>query len=152
MKSLVLRTGWWLTGLLIVGAVIFALLAVFTANQADIIVEWSTASELDTVGYNLYRADSASGIFTKINPSFISASPDPQTGGSYSFHDPNVIPGKTYFYELEAISENGQGERHGPITAQAQSGFPAAWPLAALLAALALFSAGITFWERRKQA
>jgi hypothetical protein len=149
LKSIFFRSGWFFTALLAIGMLVFGVLALLTSEQAEIIVEWSTASELDTVGYNLFRADSASSAFIKINEGLIPASPDPQIGGKYSFSDKNVVPGNNYFYELEAISEDGKSERHGPIIAQAQTGFPVAWPLAELFGVAALLSCGINLFRKR---
>ena len=151
MKSLIAHKEWWLVGLLALGALVFATLALATGNSTEILVEWSTASELDTIGYNLYRADSAAAPYSKINSALIPASPDPQTGGNYSFSDKDVIAGTVYFYELEAVSSDGQTERHGPIVAEAQSSSPATWILAIALGIAALILAWVQFRLQRSR-
>ena len=92
------------------------------SRGATIVVEWSTASELDTAGFNLYRSQTESGPFTRVNPSLIPGSADPLTGGNYQFADHQVTPGVTYFYQLEEVETSGTIARHGPIQVQADAG------------------------------
>lgn len=73
-----------------------------------IIIRWSTETEVDTAGFNVYRGQSEEGPWTKINPALIPGSPDPIRGGSYVFTDTNVLAGVTYWYELEEVELGGQ--------------------------------------------
>lgn len=91
------------------------------AKNAVILIEWSTASELDTVGFNLYRSDSPDGPFEMINASLVPSSEDPMTGGEYQYEDRSVVPGKTYYYRLEDVEMNGGASQHGPIEVKAES-------------------------------
>lgn len=81
----------------------------------QVVVEWSTATELDTAGFNLYRSASGDGPFAQVNQQLVPSSPDPLTGGDYAFVDPDVEPGRTYFYELEEVEYNGATQRFPPI-------------------------------------
>lgn len=92
------------------------------SRQAEVVVEWSTASELDTLGFNLYRSDTSDGSYTKINTALIPGSTDPLTGGSYSYVDDQVQPGITYYYELEDVGASGGSNRFGPIEVIARGG------------------------------
>lgn len=89
----------------------------------QVIVTWETESELDTAGFHLYRSDSEAGPFVRITDQLIPASPDPNTGGSYSFPDQNVASGHTYYYQLEDIENSGAATRHGPIIVEARGGW-----------------------------
>ncbi|MBI4790624.1 MAG: hypothetical protein HY782_26645, partial [Chloroflexi bacterium] len=82
---------------------------------AGITVQWTTASEVNTAGFNLYRGERKEGPFTKINPQLIPASNDSLVGGKYRFQDANVTPGQTYYYQLEDVETGGATTRHGPI-------------------------------------
>jgi len=95
-----------------------------SSRQASVLVEWSTATEMDTAGFNLYRSDNPDGPFVKINPSVIPASSNPLTGSAYSYQDKGVLPGRTYYYELEEIDARGSLSRFGPISVQARAGLP----------------------------
>ena len=78
--------------------------------QADgtILVEWETATELDTLAFRLYRAHAASGPWTE--DSIVDEQPaqgDGVTGATYSFSDDGVGAGRTYYYLLEEADING---------------------------------------------
>ena len=88
----------------------------------EVVVEWTTASELSTVGFNLYRSDSKDGIYEKINRELIPASLDPLAGGDYTYLDNQVKAGRIYYYELEDIESDGSTSRYGPIEVQARRG------------------------------
>jgi len=86
-----------------------------------IVISWSTETEVDTAGFNVYRAPSEEGPWTKINPSLIPGSPDPIRGGSYTFTDSDVLAGVTYWYELEEVELGGQSTRLERTQAVAKS-------------------------------
>jgi hypothetical protein len=77
-------------GLILVALVIFLISA---ATPPVVTVEWSTASELNTAGFNLSRGDSQTGPFTRLTAEVIPASPDPLVGGSYIYTDTEVESG-----------------------------------------------------------
>jgi hypothetical protein len=85
------------------------------SKESTIKVEWSTASEIDTAGFNVYRSENAEGSFEQINTQLIPASGDTLSGGDYSFTDTNVTPGKMYYYELEDVEFNGSSSKYGPV-------------------------------------
>jgi hypothetical protein len=89
----------------------------FTARGAGAAVQvnWQTAQEVANVGFNLYRADSRTGEFKKINPSLIPALSFSASGRSYGFVDSNVVLGDLYYYKLEDIDIYGKRTMHGPI-------------------------------------
>ena len=78
---------------------------------------WSTASEIDNAGFNLYRAESENGKYTKINATLIPAQGSSTQGVSYEFTDNDVQNRKTYYYKLEDIALNGNSTMHGPVSA-----------------------------------
>ena len=105
-------------GLIIVAVVGISLAA---SSSPAITIKWSTATELDTAGFNLYRAESDQGPYTRLNTELIPASPDPLVGGSYVFTDTHVVAGQTYFYQLEDIDTSGAANRHETVQATAES-------------------------------
>ncbi len=86
----------------------------------EIIIEWSTASELDTVGYNLYRSQAEDQTGEKVNQNLIPAGGDPLSGSDYSFVDKQVNAGQRYYYWLEDVGPTGNTNRHGPIQVEAK--------------------------------
>ncbi len=91
-------------------------------NSPEIVIEWSTGSELSTVGFNLLRSESPDGPWSKVNPSLIPPASDPLIGGDYSYVDQDIRPDVIYYYYLEDIDENGTTTRNGPIEITAQRG------------------------------
>jgi hypothetical protein len=111
-----------------------------TPPASVVIVEWTTESEVDTAGFNIYRSESAEGPYIKINPELIPSSPDPILGGKYVYTDTNVVAG-------------GTTTMHGPIEVVAEASSPSAfanlaalWPLAVLIGVLVL--GGVILWRR----
>jgi hypothetical protein len=105
---------------------IFGVVLAFQGWQAlrhvKILVEWTTASELDTVGYNLYRSENPGERGVRVNPEMIPSSSDPLTGGSYEFEDRDVQAGIKYYYSLEEVENSGLTNRAGTIEVTAKSG------------------------------
>jgi predicted outer membrane repeat protein len=93
-------------------------LASFTATPANakVILEWSTASELDNAGFNIYRAG-ADGAYVQINGEIIPADGNSANGAAYQFVDNNVQNRQTYSYKLEDVDLNGAKTMHGPVSA-----------------------------------
>jgi hypothetical protein len=82
-----------------------------------IILEWTTESEKDNAGFNIYRSESADSDYTKINESMIPANGTSTEGASYEYIDKDVKNRKTYYYKLEDIDFNGTSTMHGPVNA-----------------------------------
>ncbi len=110
-------------------------------KQASVDIEWETATELDTVGFNVYRTDSPDGDLVKVNDGLIPASSEPLTGGKYHFIDRSPQLGITYYYYLEDVDENGVTDLNGPTIVKAGSTGP--WEL--LIACLLLAAGGYGF-------
>jgi hypothetical protein len=90
---------------------------VATATDLGIRLDWQTATELELLGFDLYRAESEADLPVRLNeepiPGQSSGSP---VGGSYSFQDLTAVPGTTYYYWLEVIQSDGAAERYGPVS------------------------------------
>jgi hypothetical protein len=106
---------------LIVSGISLVIHALIYFDKAKVTVEWTTASELDTVGFNLLRAETQNGPFEQINSNFIPAGSDPLTGSNYTFIDSSVQNGITYYFMLEEIEVTGETRHHGPIVVKASN-------------------------------
>lgn len=81
-------------------------------------VQWETATELDNLGFNLYRGESATGPWAKLNTTIIPAQqPGLVTGAVYEWLDEAVPPDTTVFYRLEDVDIHGVSTFHGPVSA-----------------------------------
>ena len=91
----------------------------FEALPADTAVdlEWQTGSELDNLGFHLYRAFSEDGLWTRITSSLIPGLGSSPEGAFYSFRDTGLTNGVRYFYKLEDIDATSRSTFHGPVSA-----------------------------------
>ncbi len=121
------------------------------AQEEGIVLEWETATEIDNLGFNLYRSTAADGAYVQLNAELIpTQNPGAVFGGVYTWLDEDVIPGVTYFYKLEDVDIEGVATLHGPVQATALATGPSAvrltsfsaggagWTLPLALSALAL--------------
>ncbi|MCI0521386.1 MAG: hypothetical protein L0Z70_14155 [Chloroflexi bacterium] len=133
------RILWFLSLLVLLSAPLVGWRAYQELRRAVVVLEWSTASELDSAGFNVYRSDSAEGPFEQINGGLIAASTDPLTGGEYTYYDREVRPGRVYYYELEEVEFDGGTARFGPKEVKAASNGPVNVILAAALAVVGVY-------------
>ncbi len=95
-------------------------LASFNAEPQgrDVLVSWETASEVDNVGFNIYRSE-AGGERIRLNDWLIpSQSPGSTAGSSYQFVDRSADPDTAYQYWLEDIDAVGAAGMNGPLAVQ----------------------------------
>jgi hypothetical protein len=76
--------------------------------------KWSTASELENFGFDVYRGDSEEGPFERLTGSPILGAGTSDEPHQYSFRDDSIDPCKDYWYYVEAISTSGAREKFTP--------------------------------------
>ena len=87
----------------------------------SVILEWATGSELETLGFNLYRRGSLDGTMRPINAQMIQAeSVGLVEGSTYTFVVEGLKPGKYYYFWLEDYDVYGNSTIHGPIYVKAK--------------------------------
>ena len=144
---------WVLVGCIGLGivAILFGVIGYRASQEARVLVEWSTASELDTAGFNIFRSEDPQATGQRINLELIPASEDSQTGGDYTYIDKDVSSGHTYYYFLEDVNADGTASRHGPVIVKAQAGGRLELWSAGILFCSAVIVAGIRLipWHRK---
>jgi len=93
-----------------------------TAQANQVSLAWTTGSETDTTGFNVWRATQADGAFAKVNAALLPATGTDIGGGSYTWTDTSVTAGQTYFYKLEDVDTHGNTSFHGPVSAKVGTG------------------------------
>ncbi len=121
MRDVEWQSGWRSAVALVIAVLLSGCSALQPATPA-VIVEWTTETEVNVAGFNLYRGESPDGPFERINDRLIPGSPDPLLGGHYVYTDTEVEAGKTYFYKLEDVELDGTSTFHGPIEVRAKGG------------------------------
>jgi len=87
-------------------------------KKVKAILTWETASELNNVGFNLYRSGYVDGTLKKVNKGLIPAQAVGTTMGAfYEYIDKPLKPWKTYYYWLESVDIYGETSLTGPIEA-----------------------------------
>jgi len=132
----------WLSLLFGLGAYVAA--AAFI--PPTIIVQWVTANEINTAGFNVYRSLSANGPFVRLNSQLVPASTDPLSGCKYRYEDRAVTPGQTYYYNVEDVEYSGTSTQHGPIVIMA----PSVWDLSNGCTILMALAVGATLMMGRR--
>ena len=102
----------------------------FSAVPGDglVLLEWRTASELDNLGFHLYRGLLASGPWTRLTSSLIPGLGSSATGQAYSFRDVGLTNGTTYYYRLEDVDASSKTTSHGPVSVVPVAGAPGGAP------------------------
>jgi hypothetical protein len=86
-------------------------------NDGSILVGWETSSEIDSIAFPLYRAESPAGPWDDSIDSEPAAGNE-FTGATYAFVDDEVSSGITYYYRLEEVAADGSSSFFGPVTAR----------------------------------
>jgi hypothetical protein len=90
--------------------VVLALLTA-TPDEGGVSIKWRTESEINNLGFDVYRSESLEGRFVKVNPAYIKGAGTDATPHDYNFIDESAVVGKTYYYYLETISFSGERDR-----------------------------------------
>ncbi len=73
-------------------------------------LSWNGTSSSNVVGYNVYRAPTASGAFTKVNSSVVA---------TINYTDSTVQNGTTYYYVVTAVSNTNQESGYSNVASAA---------------------------------
>ena len=75
---------------------------------------WTTASEQDNFGFDVFRGDSEHGEFAKLTASPIRGAGTSDETHKYEYRDDSIDPCKEYWYYVEGISTSGHREKFTP--------------------------------------
>jgi len=78
-------------------------------------LKWSTASEVENFGYDVYRGDKEEGPFVRINAKPIPGAGTLDEPRYYQYVDTDIDPTRGYFYYVESISLKGVREKFTPV-------------------------------------
>jgi hypothetical protein len=94
-------------------------------------IKWSTASEVENFGYDVFRGDKEEGPFTRLNAKTIAGAGTVDEPRQYQYVDATIEVGKAYWYYVESISLSGVREKFTPVfqsKAKNADGTPVAAP------------------------
>jgi hypothetical protein len=78
-------------------------------------IKWTTASEVDNFGFDIYRSTNEDGPFERINSNPIPGAGTVDEPTSYEYEDTEIDPTRVYYYYIESISINGIREVFSPV-------------------------------------
>ena len=78
-------------------------------------LKWTTASEVDNFGFDIYRSLSEDGPFDKITGEPLAGAGTTDEPQKYVFLDEDIDPTRDYYYYIESISLAGIREIFSPV-------------------------------------
>ncbi len=110
-------------------------LTAFTAvAEADkIVLKWTTQSEVNNLGFEVYRSGEETGAYAMIasfeNTPALQGGGNSNTAREYTYEDAIISNGGTYWYQIADVDYQGVRTFHGPVSAQAPDLIPEAYAL-----------------------
>jgi hypothetical protein len=100
---------------------------------AEVTLTWSVRQQHRAYGFLVYRSEHREGPYRRVTPETLRTHADREAVGRYRWTDPEVEPGKTYYYYLDAVTKSGQKQRLTGVQAKtvperAVAGTPAELP------------------------
>ncbi len=87
------------------------------AYDEGAVLEWETGSELNHLGFNVYRSTSFYGNYEQINQEMIRNFVNTTLfKGEYRYTDTGLTNNIFYYYMIEDIAMNGERVLHGPVS------------------------------------
>jgi hypothetical protein len=77
-------------------------------------LRWTTLTEPDIAGFNVYRASSANGPWVRLTPTLVAARGSSVSGAAYTLTDRPGRGWRTVYYLIEVLDVNGESTRVGP--------------------------------------
>lgn len=105
----------------------YALVSSFNAylnTAGQVVLEWTTASEIGTIGFYLERLNERSGKYQTVTEQLLPGMLSPPHGGTYRFVDKQAEPEKSATYRVVEVAAHDQGIISGPYTVQASAPLP----------------------------
>ena len=94
-------------------------LSIFTAvyTNGSSLLEWTTQSESNNQGWNIYRSETELDEAVQVNGHLIAGAGTTTAPTDYEFYDEeNLVVLNTYYYWLESVSFSGETVIHSPIS------------------------------------
>ena len=76
-------------------------------DTGQVVIKWTTASELNNAGFNILRSQTRKAQFVRINPKLIAGQGTSSEMHTYSYTDTTAKPNVIYYYRIEDVSFEG---------------------------------------------
>ncbi|HPG40465.1 MAG TPA: T9SS type A sorting domain-containing protein [bacterium] len=81
-------------------------------ENGAVVISWTTQSEKDILGYNIFKATDKNSDWKKMNPTLIKSAGGATVKTEYSYRDSTAVPLQTLYYKLESVEIDGQSTMH----------------------------------------
>jgi hypothetical protein len=89
-----------------------------SAHGVSNTLNWSATTETGVYGYLVYRSENRAGPFRRINTGIVRVPADGAETHAYTYEDGEVVPGRTYYYYLDAVAETGVKQRFSGVVSK----------------------------------
>jgi hypothetical protein len=79
-----------------------------TLENGEVVIRWTTESELDNAGFNILRSDSRNGEFKQVNSELVQGAGTTGERNTYKWVDETAKLGVVYYYQIEDVSFAGE--------------------------------------------
>ena len=79
-----------------------------TLENGEVVIRWTTESELNNAGFNIYRSDTRDGEYKQVNSELIDGAGTTGERNTYKWIDPSAKPNVVYYYQIEDVSFAGE--------------------------------------------
>ena len=79
-----------------------------TLENGAVVIRWTTESELDNAGFNIYRSRTRNGEFKQVNTQLIQGAGTTGERQTYKWIDTTAKQGVIYYYQIEDVSFAGE--------------------------------------------
>ena len=76
-------------------------------DTGQVVIKWTTASELNNAGFNILRSQTRKAQFVRINPKLIAGQGTSSEMHTYSYTNTTAKPNVIYYYRIENVSFEG---------------------------------------------
>ena len=87
-------------------------------------LRWKT-NDVSNYGYDIYRADSETGPFVKVNAEPVPGTLKPGKVQTFEYEDATISPGKDYWYYVVSIALTGERQQFTPTQKAPAKAVPA---------------------------
>ncbi len=76
-------------------------------TNVGVVLKWTTESEVDNAGFNIYRSPTKDGEFKVVNPTMIQGAGTTGERNNYTWKDTTAKPNTVYYYRIKDVSHAG---------------------------------------------
>jgi len=97
--------------------------AVYQPDRGGVLIDWSTASEQDNLGFFVLKANALGAEYHQVNDVMIPGAGTTAARSQYSYLDNGVNAGTNY-YKLQQIDSDGTVKTYGPVSVSVSAPIP----------------------------